>query len=102
MNWIIKVKKSYLPIFEQGGPSEQTAPFLNLCNTECDGGRGISGSGGSNLPSVFPFLLLSVPLLNEVVTKHTIKAVNNTATTKIPIPPNKWFFFKLDDLKQKI
>lgn len=38
---------TYLPIAEQGSPSEHTAALANFCSFEGDGGKGLIGSGGS-------------------------------------------------------
>ena len=44
---IANENKTYLPTFEQGVPSVQTAALLNSCKTDGDGGSGSSGFGGS-------------------------------------------------------
>lgn len=40
--------KSYLPILLHGAASEHTAPLLNVCIIDGEGGKSFSGFGGNN------------------------------------------------------
>lgn len=72
--------QTYLPTFEQGVPSVQTAALLNSCKTDGDGGSGSSGLGGSlgiecarlRLLAICQVITAVIPAARIVSTKVTI------------------------------
>lgn len=76
---------TYLPISAHGGPSAQTAAFLNLCNVDAEGGSDLMGFGGDKISFV---LFLKTPNCCATTMAIIIRTIIAAKRTNFFFKPN--------------